>query len=103
MVEALADGGSCGDEDEEGDAWWEVETTAETMRSDAVVAATAAAARESARGSALSTACVDGTDSGMAAKSAYRAVRRTGLNGERMVLAGVRWSGGSDAPAGSEW
>jgi len=76
-VEALADGGSCGDEDDA--AWWELETTAQMRSRDAVVAATTAAARESARGSALSTAGVDGTESGMAAaatESAYRAVRR---------------------------
>ena len=84
VVEALADGGSCGDEEDA--AWWELETTAEMRSRDAVAAATAAAARESARGSALSTAGVDGTESGMAparprAKSAYRAAHRAGHNG----------------------
>lgn len=97
-VEALADGGSCGDEEDA--AWWGVEKTAEMRRRDAVAAATAAAARESARGSAASTAGADGSESGMAAaKSAYRSVeRRTGHN-SWCVAECTRWTGGgSDAP-----
>ncbi|RCV28587.1 hypothetical protein SETIT_5G415500v2 [Setaria italica] len=73
VVDALAYGGSGGAEEEA--TWWVRETTAEMRRRDVVAAATAAAVSESARGSALTTAAEDGSESGMAAAdTAYDAL-----------------------------